>query len=234
MSMCGKTCTKMLLNTICISLDQVATRCVSWASQWVALGFSVVPVVQDLYALNPFFFPTFWFNSIIRFYRSVLTQEGTFLSLYIKYAFGRTEGVYSSYKQRRILNFKACVFLQQFAPSDDWVWHLNISPELAHFFLNLSTNLLLLKRHPVLCKSWHLSLPFLLAFTHSFFFHFRKHALNCHRMKPALFSVLCEIKEKTGALVSFLASAFQKNPLYSYQLGSRLTWPVFSLIDSTT
>uniref|UniRef100_A0A4W3GW53 Pre-B-cell leukemia homeobox 1b n=1 Tax=Callorhinchus milii TaxID=7868 RepID=A0A4W3GW53_CALMI len=24
-----------------------------------------------------------------------------------------------------------------------------------------------------------------------------KHALNCHRMKPALFSVLCEIKEKT-------------------------------------
>ena len=30
------------------------------------------------------------------------------------------------------------------------------------------------------------------------FFIFRKHALNCHRMKPALFSVLCEIKEKTG------------------------------------
>ncbi|XP_031704804.1 pre-B-cell leukemia transcription factor 3b isoform X8 [Anarrhichthys ocellatus] len=26
----------------------------------------------------------------------------------------------------------------------------------------------------------------------------RKHGLNCHRMKPALFSVLCEIKEKTG------------------------------------
>uniref|UniRef100_A0A8C1TJ97 Pre-B-cell leukemia homeobox 2 n=1 Tax=Cyprinus carpio TaxID=7962 RepID=A0A8C1TJ97_CYPCA len=26
----------------------------------------------------------------------------------------------------------------------------------------------------------------------------KKHALNCHRMKPALFSVLCEIKEKTG------------------------------------
>uniref|UniRef100_UPI00358FBF76 pre-B-cell leukemia transcription factor 1-like isoform X3 n=1 Tax=Myxine glutinosa TaxID=7769 RepID=UPI00358FBF76 len=25
----------------------------------------------------------------------------------------------------------------------------------------------------------------------------RKHGLNCHRMKPALFSVLCEIKEKT-------------------------------------
>jgi len=26
----------------------------------------------------------------------------------------------------------------------------------------------------------------------------RKHTLNCHRMKPSLFSVLCEIKEKTG------------------------------------
>ncbi|XP_061277403.1 pre-B-cell leukemia transcription factor 4 isoform X4 [Bos javanicus] len=26
---------------------------------------------------------------------------------------------------------------------------------------------------------------------------YTKHALNCHRMKPALFSVLCEIKEKT-------------------------------------
>lgn len=26
----------------------------------------------------------------------------------------------------------------------------------------------------------------------------RKHTLNCHRMKPVLFAVLCEIKEKTG------------------------------------
>lgn len=26
----------------------------------------------------------------------------------------------------------------------------------------------------------------------------RKHALNCHRMKPALFSVLCDIKERTA------------------------------------
>jgi len=25
----------------------------------------------------------------------------------------------------------------------------------------------------------------------------RKHTLNCHRMKSALFSVLCEIKERT-------------------------------------
>lgn len=31
-----------------------------------------------------------------------------------------------------------------------------------------------------------------------FFLSYRKHTLNCHRMKPALFSVLCEIKEKTG------------------------------------
>uniref|UniRef100_A0A671RSI2 Pre-B-cell leukemia transcription factor 1 n=1 Tax=Sinocyclocheilus anshuiensis TaxID=1608454 RepID=A0A671RSI2_9TELE len=31
----------------------------------------------------------------------------------------------------------------------------------------------------------------------------RKHALNCHRMKPALFNVLCEIKEKTGGFSSF-------------------------------
>lgn len=37
---------------------------------------------------------------------------------------------------------------------------------------------------------------------HRPFFPCRKHALNCHRMKPALFSVLCEIKEKTGTLVA--------------------------------
>ncbi|TTB27309.1 Pre-B-cell leukemia transcription factor 3 [Bagarius yarrelli] len=29
----------------------------------------------------------------------------------------------------------------------------------------------------------------------------KKHGLNCHRMKPALFSVLCEIKEKTGLCI---------------------------------
>lgn len=28
----------------------------------------------------------------------------------------------------------------------------------------------------------------------------RKHTLNCHRMKQALFSVLCEVKEKAGEL----------------------------------
>lgn len=32
----------------------------------------------------------------------------------------------------------------------------------------------------------------------------RKHTLNCHRMKPALFSVLCEIKEKTGECVKHI------------------------------
>ncbi|KAK4293468.1 hypothetical protein Pmani_033836 [Petrolisthes manimaculis] len=33
----------------------------------------------------------------------------------------------------------------------------------------------------------------------------RKHTLNCHRMKPALFSVLCEIKEKTGKMDGLLS-----------------------------
>uniref|UniRef100_A0AAV2KSZ5 PBC domain-containing protein n=1 Tax=Knipowitschia caucasica TaxID=637954 RepID=A0AAV2KSZ5_KNICA len=36
----------------------------------------------------------------------------------------------------------------------------------------------------------------------------RKHALNCHRMKPALFNVLCEIKEKTGSKVTGLGGDF--------------------------
>ncbi|XP_047425007.1 pre-B-cell leukemia transcription factor 3-like isoform X2 [Mugil cephalus] len=30
----------------------------------------------------------------------------------------------------------------------------------------------------------------------------KKHGLNCHRMKPALFSVLCEIKERIGLSIS--------------------------------
>ena len=37
----------------------------------------------------------------------------------------------------------------------------------------------------------------------------RKHTLNCHRMKPALFSVLCEIKEKT---VLSLRNAQEEEP----------------------
>lgn len=36
-----------------------------------------------------------------------------------------------------------------------------------------------------------------------YIFFFRKHTLNCHRMKPSLFSVLCEIKEKTGKYFKF-------------------------------
>lgn len=36
----------------------------------------------------------------------------------------------------------------------------------------------------------------------------RKHTLNCHRMKPALFSVLCEIKEKTGQCVRLVPLAW--------------------------
>ena len=37
----------------------------------------------------------------------------------------------------------------------------------------------------------------IICFLFHFFLKARKHTLNCHRMKPALFSVLCEIKEKT-------------------------------------
>lgn len=54
--------------------------------------------------------------------------------------------------------------------------------------------------------------PFLYTISAFFFlFSCRKHALNCHRMKPALFSVLCEIKEKTGELLSFLLLIFPHN-----------------------
>uniref|UniRef100_A0A3B3CXZ6 Pre-B-cell leukemia transcription factor 1 n=1 Tax=Oryzias melastigma TaxID=30732 RepID=A0A3B3CXZ6_ORYME len=38
----------------------------------------------------------------------------------------------------------------------------------------------------------------------------RKHGLNCHRMKPALFNVLCEIKEKT---VLSIRGAQEEEPL---------------------
>ncbi|XP_069869832.1 pre-B-cell leukemia transcription factor 3 isoform X3 [Dipodomys merriami] len=36
----------------------------------------------------------------------------------------------------------------------------------------------------------------------------KKHALNCHRMKPALFSVLCEIKEKTVTTLTMACNEF--------------------------
>uniref|UniRef100_A0A8C5DQH0 PBC domain-containing protein n=1 Tax=Gouania willdenowi TaxID=441366 RepID=A0A8C5DQH0_GOUWI len=42
----------------------------------------------------------------------------------------------------------------------------------------------------------------------------RKHALNCHRMKPALFNVLCEVKEKTGKICSLLMCLFINHLLY--------------------
>lgn len=46
---------------------------------------------------------------------------------------------------------------------------------------------------------------------------FRKHTLNCHRMKPALFSVLCEIKEKTGQWIDFVFELeFQYPPVMTF------------------
>ena len=57
-----------------------------------------------------------------------------------------------------------------------------------------------------------------------FLFNFRKHTLNCHRMKPALFSVLCEIKEKTGKTMSisfseyFLYLPFRKHAINCHRM----------------
>ena len=48
----------------------------------------------------------------------------------------------------------------------------------------------------------------------------RKHTLNCHRMKPALFSVLCEIKEKTGKRLC-------RSYLYSYKSNNLITIYIF-------
>lgn len=53
--------------------------------------------------------------------------------------------------------------------------------------------------YPFCCFAIHVFPPSVL---------FRKHALNCHRMKPALFSVLCDIKEKTGVLAFALKVFF--------------------------
>lgn len=61
-----------------------------------------------------------------------------------------------------------------------------------------STNLLCSRCAVAVClcqRPWHCVTGF-----SAFHSHARKHALNCHRMKPALFSVLCEIKEKAGEL----------------------------------
>ncbi|XP_076584747.1 pre-B-cell leukemia transcription factor 1-like [Chaetodon auriga] len=40
----------------------------------------------------------------------------------------------------------------------------------------------------------------------------RKHALNCHRMKPALFSVLCDIKERTALSIQGVQEDDAPNP----------------------
>jgi len=40
----------------------------------------------------------------------------------------------------------------------------------------------------------------------------RKHTLNCHRMRPALFQVLCEIKEKTGLSIRGLQEDETSDP----------------------
>lgn len=40
----------------------------------------------------------------------------------------------------------------------------------------------------------------------------RKHALNCHRLKPALFSVLCEVKEKTALRIGRLLDEEPPDP----------------------
>nr|XP_045622353.1 homeobox protein extradenticle-like [Procambarus clarkii] len=49
----------------------------------------------------------------------------------------------------------------------------------------------------------------------------RKHTLNCHRMKPALFSVLCEIKEKTGKNnLLYFAVKFEAGMFSGIKLGS--------------
>ncbi|KAI4900604.1 hypothetical protein NFI96_019054 [Prochilodus magdalenae] len=42
----------------------------------------------------------------------------------------------------------------------------------------------------------------------------RKHALNCHRMKPALFNVLCEIKEKTDESRFYLSTCDRRDRLW--------------------
>lgn len=106
---------------------------------------------------NPGCFSPFSLDSIIRLQRSLLTEDCASCP-HIKYSFGRTEVAYGSYKLCKILNLKACVFLWQLAPSDEWIWHLNeiYHQNLQMYFLILYANLLLLKHDPVLCKPWHL------------------------------------------------------------------------------
>lgn len=74
--------------------------------------------------------------------------------------------------------------------------------------LNVHDDMWWLQIGPVLLVAWWLlPLVWILIWKAVSCPLFRKHALNCHRMKPALFNVLCEIKEKTGKLcftVSFV------------------------------
>lgn len=49
---------------------------------------------------------------------------------------------------------------------------------------------------------------FIYYFKVTIYYFYRKHTLNCHRMKPSLFSVLCEIKEKTGELFYLIFSNY--------------------------
>uniref|UniRef100_A0A3Q3IAV1 PBC domain-containing protein n=1 Tax=Monopterus albus TaxID=43700 RepID=A0A3Q3IAV1_MONAL len=47
-----------------------------------------------------------------------------------------------------------------------------------------------------------------------FLLHKRKHALNWHRMKSAIFSILCEVKEKTGKMsIQYRAALLSAIPL---------------------
>lgn len=64
-----------------------------------------------------------------------------------------------------------------------------------------------------------------LTISHAIFSFPRKHTLNCHRMKPALFSVLCEIKEKTGeyASHSFNPLAFEEAAAAAAAPGAHVT-----------
>ncbi|TWW61151.1 Pre-B-cell leukemia transcription factor 3 Homeobox protein PBX3 [Takifugu flavidus] len=59
----------------------------------------------------------------------------------------------------------------------------------------------------------------------------KKHGLNCHRMKPALFSVLCEIKEKTvdGEATKIAPQVVQRRMFVLEHLAWLLCLPLFRL-----
>ncbi|EDS31446.1 conserved hypothetical protein [Culex quinquefasciatus] len=49
----------------------------------------------------------------------------------------------------------------------------------------------------------------------------RKHTLNCHRMKPVLFAVLCEIKEKTGHMIWWRGRIFHFRKTTDQRISNR-------------